>query len=404
MTRRFIISTSLAVLLAWLTLSLSSCGGESNDTPTPEPTLAPMKLYISVPQANSGESTRVGDPGEDASETEDWDNLTVIIAYTKKTTGAGIVDNDPQKMVYYDTFTKDEFDSKTIVKHTFSELGPEDSDGLHTYTMYLPLGKIRVYGVTYSKDSNGIGMPFEGSSNLKALLDAIPENGQDHTSDIENLKITNDYASTSAGMDLNKFLSVATGYAKKVNINETSTVVRDMEISKSSSDVEDRYWRMPLSRLATKLDIQWDAKGAYAANSSGKITYTDVTVDGFTYDGGASSLGENEQSGYGRLFPTLSSTEPVGGTKIFYNTAAISKRNGRVYHYLFPDGSTSPKVTFNLTTTEEDASTSQTKEKEYDLKFSTSLQPAAWYKVNVTINGQSTTNSVVINNNFSTGN
>lgn len=399
MTRRFIISTSLAVLLAWLTLSLSSCGGESNDTPTPEPTLAPMKLYISVPQANSGEGTRVGDPGEDASETEDWDNLTVIIAYTKKTTGAGIVDNDPQKMVYYDTFTKGEFDRKTTVKHTFSELGPDDGTGLHTYTMYLPLGKIRVYGVTYSNDSNGNGMAFEGSSNLKALLDAILEDGQDHTSDIENLKITNDYANTPAGMDLNKFLSVATGYATKVNINGTATGVIDMEISKSSSDVEDRYWRMPLSRLATKLDIQWDAKGAYAANSSGKITYTDVTVDGFTYDGGASSLEENE-SGYGRLFPTLSSKDAVGGKKIFYNTAAISKRNGRVYHYLFPDRSTSPKVTFNLTTTEGE-STPQTKE--YDLKFSTSLQPAAWYKVNVTINGQNGNGSIVIDNS-STGN
>lgn len=401
MTRRFIISTSLAVLLAWLTLSLSSCGGESNDTPTPEPTLAPMKLYISVPQANSGEGTRVGDPGEDASETEDWDQLTVIIAYTQKTTGAGIVDNDPQKMVYYDTFTKDEFDGKTTVKHPFSELGPDDGTGLHTYTMYLPLGTIRVYGVTYSKDSNGNGMAFEGTSkNLEALLNEISEDGQDHTLDIENLKITNDYARTSAGMDLNKFLSVATGYATKVNINETATNERDMEISKSSSDVEDRYWRMPLSRLATKLDIQWDAKGAYAANSSGKITYTDVTVEGFTYDGGDSSLGENE-SGYGRLFPTLSNTDPVGGKKIFLNTAAISKRNGRVYHYLFPDRSTSPKVTFNLTTTTEGASTPQTQT--YDLKFSSSLQPAAWYKVNVTINGQSTSKSVVIDQ-FNTGN
>lgn len=401
MTRRFIISTSLAVLLAWLTLSLSSCGGENNDTPTPEPTLAPMKLYISVPQANSGEGTRVGDPGEDASETEDWDNLTVIIAYTQKTTGAGIVDNDPLKMVYYDTFTKDEFNGTSTVKHPFSELGPDDGTGLHTYTMYLPLGTIRVYGVTYSNDSNGNGMAFEGTSNLETLLDAINKDGQDHTSAIENLKITNDYASPSAGMDLNKFLSVATGFATKVNINGTSTDVRDMEISKSSSDVEDRYWRMPLSRLATKLDIQWDAKGAYATNSSGKITYTDVTVEGFTYDGGASNLGESE-SGYGRLFPTLSSTDPVGGTKIFLNTAAISKRNGRVYHYLFPDRSTSPKVIFNLTTTEEGASTPQTQQ--YDLSFKTSLQPAAWYKVNVTINGQSTTNSVVINNNFSTGN
>lgn len=402
MTRRFIISTSLAVLLAWLTLSLSSCGGESNDTPTPEPTLAPMKLYISVPQASKSDQTRVGDPGEDASETEDWDKLTVIIAYTQKTTGAGIVDSAPQKMVYYDTFTKEEFDRKTTVKHTFSELGPDDGTGLHTYTMYLPLGKIRVYGVTYSKDSNGNGMAFEGTSNLEALLDDVAKDGQDHTSDIENLKITNDYASTPAGMDLNKFLSVATGYATKVNINGTSTGDRDMEISKSSSDVEDRYWRMPLSRLATKLDIQWDAKGAYAANSSGKITYTDVTVDGFTYDGGATLLGENEQSGYGRLFPTLSSTDAVGGKKIFYNTAAISKRNGRVYHYIFPDGSTSPKVTFNLTTTTEGESTPQSKL--YDLSFKTSLQPAAWYKVNVTINGQSTTNSVVIDNNFSTGN
>ena len=401
MTRRFIISTSLAVLLALFTLSLSSCGSDSNDTPTPEPTLAPMKLYISVPQANSGENTRVGDPGEEVNETDDWDKLTVIIAYTQKTTGADIVDNDPQKMVYYDTFSKEEFNGTTTVKHQFSELGPDDGTGLHSYTMYLPLGTIRVYGVTYSNDSNGNNMAFEGSSNLESLLEAIAKDGKDHTTDVENLKISNDYASTSAGMDLNKFLSVATGYATKVNINGTSTGERDMEISKSSSDVEDRYWRMPLSRLATKLDIQWDAKGAYAANGSGKITYTDVTVEGFTYDGGASSLGAEEQSGYGRLFPTLAKTEAVGGKKTFYNTAAISKRNGRVYHYLFPDGSTTPKVTFDLTTTEEGASTSE--KKQYTLSFQSSLQPAAWYKVNVTINGQNQGSNTVIDN-FQTGN
>lgn len=399
MTRHTIITTSLAVLLALFTLSLSSCGGDSNDTPIPEPTLAQMKLYISVPQTSKSNKTRVGDPGEDASETEDWDKLTVIIAYTQKTTGAGIVDNEPQKMVYYDTFTKEEFDRSVTVKHEFSELGPDDGTGLHSYTMYLPLGKIRVYGVTYSNTNNGsnrIGMPFEGSKNLEALLDAIDKDGSNHTSDIENLKITNDYAQTDAGMDLNKFLSVATGYATKVNLDGTSTTERDMEISKSSSDVEDRYWRMPLSRLATKLDIQWDAKGAYAGNGTGKITYTDVTVEGFTYDGGATGLGDNA-SGYGRLFPALASTDAIGGKKIFLNTAAISKRNGRVYHYIFPDRSTSPKVTFDLTTTEEGKTAVK---QSYTLSFSkyAPLQPAAWYKINVTINGQNTKDKVIIDN------
>ena len=364
-------------------IMLAGCSESEQGEERPKDTLVPISLTLSVP--NDKSSTRVGDPGEDTHDKVDWDRLTIIIAYTVKTQGDEIIDGAPLKMVYYDTYTKEEFDRGKLVTHSTSTLSEPDANGFRTYTMYLPLGKCCVYGVTYS---SGQGLELESD------LDKIEKDGQNHNSDIYNLQISNDYAKPSGGTtDIAKFISVATGYALKLDKNQPLTTDREVIVEKNiNADINTKqYWRMVLGRLAAKIDIQWDAKGAYE-KEDGKLKYTNVKVSQFTYHGepkGTTVSG----SGNGRLFPTLyhkevSSKTSVSGHTTFLNTTEISKRNGRVYHYTFPDGTNPPRITFKLDTEKEGT----TGNKIYDVTFNMSnlkdgFIPARWYKINVKISG-----------------
>ena len=370
-------------------------GCSEKDEVRPMDTLAPISLTLSVPADKT--NTRVGDPGADTNDKVDWDRLTIIVAYKEKTQGDEIIDGAPDKMVYYETYTKEEFDRGTLVTHATSTLSGPDANGFRTYTMYLPLGTCCVYGVTYS---SGQGL------DLEKMLDDIKKDGEDHNSDIYNLQISNDYAKPSGGTtDIAKFISVATGYALKLDKNQLLTSDRDVIVEKNiNADINTKqYWRMVLGRLAAKIDIQWDAKGAYEKDEDGKLKYTKVKVSQFTYHGepeGTTVPG----SGYGRLFPTLyhqnvSPLTSVSGHTDFVNTSEISKRNGRVYHYTFPDGAIPPRLTF-LLDTEKDGT-----EKTYTVTFDMSnltdgFIPARWYKINVKISGSRLGNesNITINN------
>ena len=371
-------------------------GCSEKDEVRPMDTLAPISLTLSVPADKT--NTRVGDPGADTNDKVDWDRLTIIVAYKEKAQGDEIIDGAPQKMVYYDTYTKEEFDPGTLVTHPTSTLSGPDANGFRTYTMYLPLGTCCVYGVTYS---SGQGL------DLEKMLDDITKDGKDHNSDIYKLKISNDYAKPSGGTtDIAKFISVATGYALKLDPKtQILTNDRDIKVEKNiNADINTKqYWRMVLGRLAAKIDIQWDAKGAYEKDKDGNLKYTNVKVSQFTYHGepeGTTVPG----SGYGRLFPTLyhqevSSRTSVSGHTTFVNTSEISKRNGRVYHYTFPDGAIPPRLTF-LLDTEKDGTTGK-----YNVTFDMSnlkdgFIPARWYKINVKISGTQLTKENITINNF----
>ena len=366
-------------------IMLAGCSESEKDEVRPMDTLAPISLTLSVPADKT--NTRVGDPGADTNDQVDWDRLTIIVAYKEKTQGDEIIDGAPDKMVYYDTYTKEEFDRKNLVTHPTSTLSGPDANGFRTYTMYLPLGTCCVYGVTYSKDQG---------LNLEKMLDDITKDGQNHNSDIYNLQISNDYAKPSGGTtDIAKFISVATGYALKLD-PETQILTNDryIKVEKNiNADINTKqYWRMVLGRLAAKIDIQWDAKGAYEKDEDGKQKFTDVKVQGFTYHGAPEEAESTiSGSGKGRLFPTLyyqevTSKTPVSGHTSFVNTSEISKRNGRVYHYTFPDGTTKPRITFDIKTKKDGAT--EEKKVTFDFKNRTeSFNPAQWYKINVTISG-----------------
>ena len=364
-------------------IMLAECSGSEQGEERPKDTLAPISITLSVP--NDKSSTRVGDPGEDTHDMEDWDRLTIIVAYKEKAQGDEIHDAAPQKMVYYDTYTKEEFDRKTLVTHPTSTLSGPDTNGFRTYTMYLPLGTCCVYGVTYSSGQR---------LNLEEMLDGIAKDGKNHNSDIYDLQISNDYAKPSGGTtDIAKFISVATGYALKLD-PETQILTNDryIKVEKNiNADINTKqYWRMVLGRLAAKIDIQWDAKGAYEKDKDGNLKYTNVKVSKFTYHGEPKGTTKAD-AGCGRLFPTLyhqevTSRTSVSGRTTFVNTSEISKRNGRVYHYTFPDGTNPPRLTF-LLDTEKDGT-----KKPYNVTFDMSnlkdgFIPARWYKINVKISG-----------------
>lgn len=374
-------------------IMLAGCSESEKDEVRPKDTLAPISLTLSVPDDKT--NTRVGDPGADTNDKVDWDRLTIIVAYKEKTQGDEIIDGAPKNMVYYETYTKEEFDRKALVTHPTSTLSGPDANGFRTYTMYLPLGTCCVYGVTYSKDQG---------LDLKEMLDGIAKDGQNHNSDIYDLQISNDYAHKNGAVDIAKFISVATGYALKLDKNQLLTSDREVIVEKNiNADITTKqYWRMVLGRLAAKIDIQWDAKGAYEKDKDGNLKYTNVKVSQFTYHGepeGTTAPG----SGYGRLFPTLyhqnvSPLTSISGHTTFLNTSEISKRNGRVYHYTFPDGTNPPRITFQLDTEKEGTS------KTYNVTFDMSnlkdgFIPARWYKINVRISGtQLTKDNITIRN------
>ena len=370
-------------VLLLLLLSLVACSSENGGAdPTPvERKGAPVSFSIAVPTASA---TRIADPGSDAGEHDSWDRLLIIVAYTKKEQGTVFPDDDKKRMVYYDTFTKTEFLSSTPVEHTNSLLSPDtDRDGYHDFTMYLPVGDCHIYGITYSE-----GCGFDPV----AVLNAIAKDGNDHNADIMGMQITNDYA-TGRTDQVAQMVSVATGYATYVDTSDPNSTLNGNRLLHISLDKENemkQYWRMTLTRLATKVDIQWDAQSAYEpATSPGDVTYTDVRINKFVFRGGADAT---KGSGYGRLFPSLAAAaagqtlKPVGGDREFINTSEISRRNGRVYHYTFPDGTNSKKITFSLIT-----STDVTKANSnytFDLtNLSGGFRRATWYKINVSIVG-----------------
>lgn len=379
-------------------IMLAGCSESEKDEVRPMDTLAPISLTLSVPDDKT--KTRIGDPGADTNDKVDWDRLTIIVAYKKKTQGDEIIDGAPKKMVYYDTYTKDEFDQGTLVTHPTSTLSGPDANGFRTYTMYLPLGTCCVYGVTYSKDQ---GLDLEG------MLGGIAKDGKDHNSDIYDLQISNDYAKPNGGTtDIAKFISVATGYALKLDKNQLQTSDREVIVEKNiNADINTKqYWRMVLGRLAAKIDIQWDAKGAYEKDKDGKLKYTNVKVQGFTYHGGPAGQETTVSgSGKGRLFPTLyyqevTSKTSVSGHTSFVNTSEISKRNGRVYHYTFPDGTTKPRITFQLDTEKEGTAGNKIYNVTFDMSnLKDGFIPARWYKINVRISGtQLTKDNITISN------
>ena len=310
-------------------LALASCSDSEHTESAPREN---VKLLVSIPgyTATGGkEDKSTGDPGTAVDEGSDWDRLTIILAY-----------NDNGNRVLKRTLSKDDFDNLPDY---------ESRPGIKLFTINVPVGNTYIYGITYSSNA---------ANNPEADIDACKS-----YNDVQELTISNDYASNNSTIDYAKFVSVATGYyAGDDGLPALFTVQQGSgEIGSMPT--------MTLTRLASKIDIQWDAADAYTQG------YTDVKVTDFKYCGKAE----------GRLFPSITPAGTAGTEKewTFYNTSDISQRNGRVYHYTFTDGKARPHITFNINAKHNGSDTN----KDFTLTFSEPLHQAAWYKINATIKG-----------------
>lgn len=327
------------LILSVFAMLLVSCSHDDDDRPAPD--VETVRLIISVPATSVG--TRMGDPGTAVDEGADWDRLAVILAYTDDSQ----VTLPNNSKVQVTTISKNDFVNLPIYGDTNYRLLSIDAQP----------GTVYIYGVTYSKDADN--NPSSDISNCKT------------NEAVQALTISNAYSEDNGTIDYAQFVSVATGYYK-----ESDTDLTPFEIKEGGTGEVGNIPTMTLTRLAAKIDIQWDAADAYGQG------YTDVKVTGFKYDSGNGIVDE----GYGRLFPDLyTGTDAIGGSKEFYNTSEISQRNGRVYHYVFPDGKSVPSVKFNISAKKTGVTPDPSAD--YTLTFKSALQKATWYKVNATIKG-----------------
>ena len=312
-------------------LALASCSDSEHTESAPREN---VKLLVSIPgyTATGGkEDKSTGDPGTAVDKGSDWDRLTIILAY-----------NDNGNRVLKRTLSKDDFDN-------LPDYESRPGINIKLFTINVPVGNTYIYGITYSSNA---------ANNPEADIDACKS-----YNDVQELTISNDYASNNSTIDYAKFVSVATGYyAGDDGLPALFTVQQGSgEIGSMPT--------MTLTRLASKIDVQWDAADAYTQG------YTDVKVTDFKYCGKAE----------GRLFPSINTASAAIGDQewTFYNTSGISQRNGRVYHYTFTDGEASPHITFNINAKYNGSD----RNGNFTLTFSEPLHQAAWYKVNATIKG-----------------
>jgi len=366
--------TTIIFFLVFMLLLGVSCSG-SDESPTVDTSdLSMVELVLQLPQNTS---TRVSDPGEVVDESEDWDRLALIFVYTDAST------EGRSNKVATDILSKADLEA-------LQNYG--NSKTIKQYKVLLPKGDVYIYGVTYSHDA---------ANNPENLIQTCTTKA-----DVEALSISSQYASSDdASASTSKVLSVATGFyqgAKVANDGKTEesnvAVPQTITIPQKQNELLKNLPLMTLSRLATEIDVQWDAKNAFST-SNANIPYHALSVDGFEYHGGV-----------GRLFPTLCAFSASGtvalptiGTNYVYaNTDAISKRNGRAYFYVFPDGITpsatetlnSAYISFKITSQKTAEETEKTTT--YNFKFKDKLLQATWYKVNTKIKGNSQDNETTV--------
>lgn len=364
----------IKTLLLWsvtlAALAFASCSGD--DTAGSDPTgpgttgdqVQTVRLYLNVPSATT--TSRVGDPGSPTEEGEDWDQLTVMI---ESADGGAITANNSRYFV------------RPLSKSDYDAL-PEQS-GYRWLPIDLVEGsQVYIYGVTYSQDVTG---------NPEQAIQGIVDAGSGSFADLE---IPNNYSETNGQIDAAKFLSVATGYYTNDQGERTFTVTQP------TGGLYDRtnMPTMTLTRLAAKIDIQWDAQDAYVLENNENIYYEDVSVDKFMfYTSQGDPPVEKDETGTGFLFPDLNPTgTATPGKKGFYNTSPISKRNGRVYHYVFPDGKNKPYVTFQISANKkQEGTTDEEVNNNYTFNFTRPLQKSTWYKINTTIKGLEDDNTTI---------
>lgn len=239
-----------------------------------------------------------------------------------------------------------------------------DWETLGVYVVYTN-GRVLSFSIPQSEFKapySKVFSVFEGTAQVYAV--AFPSG---HTppvcttvAEVQNMR-TLDIASISGGDD-----------AKQKYIQNIFSGISDSE-----DIVKDRNNRIDVTctRLAAKIDVQWDAQGAYA---DGK--YTDAKMSDITLEGLAQ----------GYVFPSEVSNPTYTTTQIvaaFTAGDAISERNGRTYFYTFPGVTNAINFTVDYTVGNGGVLTgTQT----YKATFQDANKANTWYKVNIDVKGTKT--------------
>lgn len=358
-------------LFLWVIVTgLSACQEETAFVPAPSQY---EKVDILISDGFTAPAMRTpGDPGAANPEGVNWNKLALLLVTSNP--------SKDQKTVNVMELTKPDFDKLPAYEGNFRSIQLD----------MLP-GDLYIYGITYTAEA-------KGAKDLEAALDKIQQeanNVEAANESIRQLTLTNDYATTKTVDKQEKtnpdhiaqFLSVATGYHQDTEGNLAPFRIQ----ANSGMEPGDTRATVTLSRLATKIDIQWDAADAADIH--------EVRVKQVNINPHATNPTPTD-AGAGRLFPKLTTPNDPAliGSKQFINTSPVSQRNGRVYHYVFPDGVTTPVINFGLTGKMKDGSS---KDYLYTITLKPqgeekSLIPSAWYKVNVTIKGLSGNASITV--------
>lgn len=266
----------------------------------------------------------MGDPGappeEDAAE---WDRLDLFLVY----------------------------DWGMVLQHTLTS-GQLEAGNPNTFNAFA--GKLKgLYGVAYKTVAGAAAVTASSEEEVKGLRTA-------------NL------GGMAVGDKLDYMLSLSSG---KVLPSDADP----MEIKKDATN----EFRVRLTRLITKVDVQWDVQDAYASGE-----YTRVRMNGIEFFGLDNGLffPENET----RSLPDISAGSQVEGiyTTAYVADAPVSQRNGRTYFYTFPG--VANKLRFVV-----DYSTAGTPSgrKTYVAVFQDKLERSTWHKVNFTVKGNTFTGS-----------
>lgn len=325
-----------------LMLMFASCGSGGDEPTTVDEPKVELRMIVQAPDA----ATRIADPGTGTGEADTWDTFVLVFVYKSPTT---------TRTVVVDQLTREQFEK--LEKFN-------DSENVRYYSVQLAKGVVYCYGVVYSSQA--------ANGNLYSTLQSC-----NSKEDVDNCLISNSYAAGNTDAT-SMFLSVATGfYRDKTDNTKQGTI----DISNQEQSAEQPY-KVPvlrLSRLAAKIDVQWDAASAFT-NSSLR-----AYVTGFKYTSNPTIT----DAGSGRLFPDLATaTEAVGGSATFINTTETSQRNGRAYHYVFPESYKTttplPKITFDIKGQQADGTEKQST---VTVNFKSQPQAATWYKINATVSG-----------------
>lgn len=168
------------------------------------------------------------------------------------------------------------------------------------------------------------------------------------------------------------------GAASNQNIKDIFSGVLDgVTIEKGKTNV----MTVTCTRLAAKIDVQWDAQGAYESGKFTEASMSEITLNGLAQ---------------GYVFPSKVSniTYPSISENVATFTAndPISVRNGRTYFYTFPMVGQNPagevkKNAIRFTVTYNDGSGSEPVKQYYTATFNEPSKPNTWYKVNIKVNG-----------------